>query len=83
MDNIPAIAITPASSEMISGHGYDEATKTLALQFKGGTVYHYAGVSPDLYTTFKGAKSLGTFINQHIKGKFTATKLPPAKKGLT
>lgn len=79
--DIPAIALTPVQSEMVQAHGYDAATKTLAVQFKGGTTYHYAGVGPDLYESFKGAKSFGKFVNQNIKGKFTATKLAPLKRG--
>ena len=37
----PSPAMTPVKSSQLTKVGYDEATRTLAVEFKGGAVYHY------------------------------------------
>jgi hypothetical protein len=65
------IAMKPVDSSSIAAHGYDAATKTLAVQFKsGGKTYHYAGVSPQVVADLKKAKSVGSFVHAHVAGKF-------------
>ena len=89
------IAIKPCDSSRIHGHGYDEATKTLALQFKrkgddgkpcAGTVYHYSGVEPETYADLCAAESIGKFFGERInakdgegKLKYPYTKIEPEK----
>ena len=65
----PAIPLTPVESSQVGAVGYDEASKTLAVQFKhgAGAIYHYAGVEPKLYQDFISSESLGKFHGQHIK----------------
>lgn len=57
-------------SSCISAHGYDAASKTLALTFKGGKTYRYADVPPSAYDALREAKSAGTYFAKHINGKF-------------
>ena len=40
-----SIAMCDCKSSQLKSHGYDSASKTLAVQFKNGGTYHYAGVS--------------------------------------
>lgn len=73
----PAISITPVdSSSNVAGWGYDSATSTLAVQFKGGSIYHYAGVPQAVVDELRGAKSVGSFIGSRIvKGGFAHSKV--------
>lgn len=75
--NTNLIALCPCESSQISHHGYDKSTCTLALKFKrGGSVYHYDGVSPEMYEELRQAKSIGKFFGQHIKaGGFKFRKI--------
>ena len=65
----PAIALEPVESNQVGAIGYDEATKTLAVQFRRGAraIYHYQNVEPETYEAFKGAESIGTYFGQHLK----------------
>lgn len=73
----PTIAMTPIESSNIAAHGYDEASKTLAIQFKGGSTYHYAGVEPAVASEFAGADSKGSFFAKSLRSQFTGTKITP------
>ena len=75
--------LTPVTSSQIQAIGYDDATKTLAVQFKSkggaGAVYHYENVGPDVYHAFSKAESIGKFFATHIKAqpqKYPYTKVP-------
>lgn len=75
------ITLNPVASSQIHGIGYDEATKTLAVQFKrkgpagddgkptmvAGSIYHYGNVTPDQHKAFAGAESLGRHLGQTFK----------------
>ncbi len=62
-----AIPLTSVSSSQIEAIGYDEASKTLAVQFRKGAIYHYENVTPELYKSFSTADSLGKFFGANIK----------------
>lgn len=65
----PPIQLHPVESNQVGAIGYDEATQTLAVQFKRGTraIYHYPNVARETFDAFKSAESIGTFFGQHIK----------------
>lgn len=65
----PPIALEPVESNQVGAIGYDEATQTLAVQFKRGAraIYHYPGVTRETFEAFKGAESIGTYFGQNIK----------------
>lgn len=48
---------------------------TLAVEFKSGDIFHYRGVSQELFDQFCLATSRGRFYSLIIKGKFTADKM--------
>mgnify|MGYP001614584220 CR=1 FL=1 len=75
------LKLTPCTgSSSLCGHGYDQATKTLGVQFKaGGPVYHFDGVPQDLYDEFTNSKSFGRFFQERIRGKFEHAKIDAAK----
>jgi len=65
-----SIALTPCESSNIKAHGYDAATKTLAIKFAGGAVWHYAGVSPETYQALISAPSIGSYFASQVRNKF-------------
>ncbi|MCY1166587.1 KTSC domain protein [compost metagenome] len=74
----PVFKMTPVkSSSSITAHGYDAATKTLAVTFKGnGQTYHYAGVPADKAEAFGKAKSAGAFFASDIRNAFKGVAAP-------
>lgn len=79
MNETPNITLNPVKSGQIQAIGHDANTNTLAIQFKGGGVYHYAGVDAESYKAFSGADSLGKHLASNIKGKYEFTKIPAKK----
>ncbi|CAB4159810.1 KTSC domain containing protein [uncultured Caudovirales phage] len=65
----PPIALEPVESNQVGAIGYDEATKTLAVQFRRGAraIYHYPGVERETFEAFKGAESIGGFFAANLK----------------
>lgn len=55
------------SSSNIMSAGYDSASETMEIEFKGGAVYQYYNVSEHLYQQFELAPSKGQFFNIYIK----------------
>lgn len=62
-------------SSQVKAHGYDAASKTLAVEYKNGGVYHYADVPPATYDAMKAAESVGKFIGANLKGAHKFTKI--------
>lgn len=69
------IPMTPCESTHVESYGYDPASQTLAVQYKGRGLYHYHGVRPSLYESLREAKSVGRFLGQHIYGEHSFTRL--------
>ena len=57
-------------SSMINKYVYNFTTKTLKVEFKGGNLYEYSNVDPDLYDNLCKAESIGKFFNEKIKNNF-------------
>lgn len=67
-----AIDRVPVSSSMIKSAGWQD--KILELEFKSG-VYQYIDVPKQIYEDLIHASSIGRYLNQNIKGKFTSRKI--------
>lgn len=65
----PPIELHAVDSNQVGAIGYDEATKTLAVQFKRGAraIYHYPNVERGTFEAFKSAESIGTYFGTHLK----------------
>lgn len=66
----PPILLSQVQSRQIAAIGYDEATKTLAVQFcsRGPShFYHYPDVEPEVHQAFMAADSKGNFFNTRLK----------------
>ena len=57
----------PISSANIVSAGYDAATQTLELEFKGGVVWQYSGFPEYMWFEFLGAPSQGKYFNAQIR----------------
>lgn len=86
------IDMKPVKSSQINAVGYDAASKTLAIEFKGGgkvdaprppSLYHYANVEPELFEDMMVAESVGSFFYKNIKPdskKYPYTRIEKEKK---
>ncbi len=68
----PTFTMHPVESNQIAAIGHDPETDTLAVQFttktdRPGSVYHYANFDAEQFAALRGAESVGTHFNQHIK----------------
>ncbi|HWH83198.1 MAG TPA: KTSC domain-containing protein [Burkholderiaceae bacterium] len=65
------IALTKISnSSMIAAHGYDPVHQVLAVEYHGGSVFHYKGVEPDIAAALAVAESPGKFLNSRVRGMY-------------
>jgi hypothetical protein len=69
---IPLEGIT---SSNLAAFGYDADRKILAIQFKSGAIYHYAGIDLLLANELYGAESRGSFYAKNIRGKFQGERM--------
>ena len=62
-------------STVISDFSYDPATSILRVVFQSGNIYDYANVPQEVYNEMKSSFSKGSFLNQHVKGNYSCTKV--------
>jgi len=80
----PQIALQPVESNQVGAIGYDDDTKTMAVQFKRGAraIYHYPGITREQFEAFRDAESIGTHFGEHFKAakfeKFPCEDAPAA-----
>ena len=60
----------PVTSSNINSIGYDEATRTLEIEFNNGTIYHYFDVPIYVYQELINAPSHGKYLAANIKGVY-------------
>lgn len=67
-DPAPAeIPLTPVKSSNVEAMGYDEATRTARIRFKGGQTYRYANVPKELYESVVASPSVGSAVHKSFK----------------
>lgn len=57
----------PVNSSQINAIGYAAATNTMRIEFKSGSLYEYANVTPEVFEAFAKAPSIGSHFYKHIK----------------
>lgn len=62
------------SSSNLASVGYDEASSTLEIAFRGGGVYQYDGVEKLVYLALLSAGSKGRFFHANIKNSYSYRK---------
>lgn len=67
------IVMNSVKSSQIAAIGHDPETNTLSIKFvsrdetKPENVYHYENFTPDDFTAFKEAESIGSHFYKHIR----------------
>jgi hypothetical protein len=62
------------SSVVMTFH-YDKDEETLTIRFRSGAVYEYYDVPQSTYDAFVKAESLGTYLNNEIKGVYPYNRI--------
>lgn len=74
---VPTIAMTAVESSQLKEHGYDPATRTLAIRFRANNrLYHYSDVPQETYDGLCKAESFGRFFNESLRGKHEYAAIP-------
>lgn len=60
----------PVTSSNIQSIGYDVDSGVLEIEFKGGTVYQYFEVPPQVHGEMLQAGSLGQYFMANIRNKY-------------
>lgn len=60
----------PVTSSNIAEIGYDEASRTLEILFRNGSIYQYFDVPTQEHRALMIASSHGQYLNAHIKGRY-------------
>ena len=63
------ITMQAVKSSQIEAIGHDDASETLAIQFKGGMTYHYANVEKYVFDAMLKVESKGKFFATYIKSR--------------
>lgn len=64
------IKMIASPSRAVEEYGYDAATGTLRIRFRGGKTYEYSGVPGHVFANFTGSGSHGTAFGQLVRGKY-------------
>lgn len=72
-----AMKRVPVVSSALRSVGYDTRTLTLEVEFVSGEIYDFHGVEPDDVVELLEARSIGTYLNRHIKPKYRYTHVVP------
>jgi hypothetical protein len=59
----------PVESSNIKAIGYDQATQTLRMEFRNGSIHDYPDTSPADHTNLMAAASHGKHFHQHIRSR--------------
>ncbi len=62
-------------STVIKGYEYNEATRSLIIEFVSGNRYRYLNIDKTVIDAFKNYREKGVFYNREIKGKYAYEKL--------
>ena len=63
------VGLGRSDSSLVDAAFYDAGNR-YAIIVLNGTPYHYCGIPPGLWSSFRSAESLGRYFNAQIKGDF-------------
>jgi len=55
--------------------GYDAAAQVLEIEFSGGSIVQYTGVSPEVHRRFMSSPSPGSFYQDQIDEHFPSKRI--------
>lgn len=64
------------ASSVVAAIGYDSALRVLLVLFHNGRMYSYVNVPPHVHRAFVRAASIGTYLNEIIKPRYRAIRVP-------
>jgi len=70
---IIVMEMKPVTSSQVESVGFENGT--LAVKFKSGGTYHYAGVPQHQYDSMMKSPSIGSYLHKNIKGRFAHKKV--------
>ena len=62
-------------SSMTSSISYDADSQTMIITYNSGKSYAYAGVPEDVARDAANAASVGEYINENIKGRYSFRRM--------
>jgi hypothetical protein len=65
----------PVVSTSLASVGYDQATRTLEVEFRKGRVYQYHDVGAEIFARLMNAESKGRFMNAFIREAYRFTRV--------
>lgn len=63
------------SASNIRSVGYDAARQILEIEFSGGSIVQYSGVSPEVHRRFMSSPSPGSFFQDQIEENFSSKRI--------
>ena len=63
------------SASNIRSIGYDAGKQVLEIEFSGGSIVQYSGVSPEVHRRFMSSPSPGSFYQDQIDENFPSKRL--------
>jgi len=63
------------SSSNLRSVGYDDATRTLEIEFRDGSLYRYSSVPESVYRSLMAAGSKGSYFHAHIRDRFAYRRI--------
>lgn len=73
--------MNPIKSSTIKGADYDDATKTLTIEFKNGGTYQYKDVPRTIHSELLFASSAGKYFHANIRNTYPGTKVKEQPDG--
>jgi hypothetical protein len=71
----------PLASRAVVSAGYDDATRSLELEFASGRVYRYEDVPRGVYDWLLRAHSKGAFVARMINDRYAFRDVTPPPAG--
>ena len=63
------------SSSNIASVGYEPGSNLLEVEFLNGSIYQYRDVPKNVYEDFMASRSLGSYLNSRIRGKYLSHQI--------
>ena len=63
------------NASTIRSVGYDAGKRLLEIEFTGGSIVQYSGVSPEVHRQFMNAPSPGSFYQDKIDEHYSAKRV--------
>ena len=63
------------SASTIRSVGYDAAQQLLEIEFSGGNIVQYSGVSPEVHRRFMSSPSPGSFFQDQIDENYPSKRI--------